>query len=135
MVVAHEKYSQIVEQARNSTLIQPTNIEQVSQDEAGKMKTMVEGKSVVVEKIEDAIRANSLLLNEFSKRAESILAPSFEKETTEEVRRFAIEQKTNEIIAEVAKVQIQSASFESYHAHSGAEQEASMPFEEGSIFA
>ena len=33
MIVAHEKYSQVVEQAKNSTLIQPTNIEQVDQGE------------------------------------------------------------------------------------------------------
>lgn len=135
MIVAHEKFSQVVEQARNSTLIQPTNIEQVSRDEVGKTKTMVEAKSVVVENIESAIRSNELLFSEFSKRAESILASTFEKETTPEVKQFAVEQKTNEMIAEVAKVQIQNSSFENYHAHERVKEDAPMVFEEGSIFA
>lgn len=62
MIVAHDRFSQVVELARESHLIQPTNIEQISSDESGKTKILVETKSIVVEKLEDDIKQNAQVM-------------------------------------------------------------------------
>lgn len=134
MIVAHEKYSQVVEQARNSTLIQPTNIEQVSHDETTKTKIMVETKPIIIEKIEETIKSNSLLMSEFSKKALNILSSSFWNDTPEDVKQFALEQKTNEIIAEIAKIEASWVSFEGHHWHNKSDFDSNQ-YWEWTIFA
>lgn len=107
MVVAHEKYSQILEQAKNSKLIQPSNVEQVGKDESMKTKVLFESKPVAVENVERAMKSNAVLFAAFAKRAENILASSIVA-MDEPARRVAIEQKTDELISEIATAQTQS---------------------------
>ena len=116
MIVAHDRFSQVVELARESHLIQPTNIEQVSTDESGKTKILVETKSIIVEKLEDVIKQNVQVMEEVNRLAERELAKNFDEETPIEVRTFAIEKKKDEMVTNIAKEQFKELSFESYHA-------------------
>lgn len=135
MIVAHEKYSQVVEQARTSTLIQPTNIEQVSQEEAWVRKVIIESKPLALEKIETSIRENMVVMEEIKRITEKELSSSFDAETPLEVQQYAVEQRVSEHVADIAQAHTSKLSFESYHEQKSKEENVPLVFEEGSIFA
>jgi type III restriction enzyme len=135
MIVAHEKYSQVVEQAKNSTLIQPTNIEQVDQGEVWQRKVVVESKPLVLEKIETSIRENTIVMEEITKIAEKELSNSFDAETPLEVQQYAVEQRVSEHVADIAESHTAKFSFESYHEQESKKENVPLIFEEGSLFA
>lgn len=135
MIVAHDKFAQVVELARESNLIQPTNIEQISYDDAGKTKILVETKSIVVEKIEEQIKQNTHLMSEIRALAEKELEKKFDDTTPSDVRTYAIEKKTDEMVGAVATEQIRNISFEAYHAQKSELESREVVYEEWSIFA
>ena len=135
MIMAHEKYSQVVEQARTSTLIQPTNIEQVSSDDSGKTKVIVESRSLVIEKFEERIKENTIIMEAVAEIARKEVSKTFDENTPQDVRMYAIEKKTDEMVTELAKEKVRELSFESYHAQQTEKEQKDTPYEEGSIFA
>lgn len=130
MIVAHDKFAQVVELARESNLIQPTNIEQISYDDAGKTKILVETKSIVVEKIEEQIKQNTHLMSEIRALAEKELEKKFDDTTPSDVRTYAIEKKTDEMVGAVATEQIRNISFEAYHAQKSELESREVVYEE-----
>lgn len=130
MIVAHDKFSQVVELARGSSLIQPTNIEQVSSDDSGKTKILVETKSIIVEKIEESIKQNVQVMIELTRLAEKELAKTFDEATPIEVRTFAIEKKTDEMITNIANEKLKDLSFESYHAQKSEQEMREVMYDE-----
>lgn len=135
MIVAHERYSQVVEQARTSTLIQPTNIEQVSTEDASKTKVIVESRSLVIEKFEEKIKENSIIMEAVTEIARIEVSKNFDENTPQDVRMYAIEKKTDEMVTGLAKEKVRELSFESYHAQQTEREQKDTPYEEGSIFA
>lgn len=135
MIVAHERYSQVVEQARTSTLIQPTNIEQVSTEDASKTKIIVESRSLVIEKFEDKIKENTIIMEAVAEIARKEVSKTFDENTPQDVRIYAIEKKTDEMVTGLAKEKVRELSFETYHAQQTEKEQKDTPYEEGSIFA
>lgn len=135
MIVAHERYSQVVEQARTSTLIQPTNIEQISDEDASKTKIIVESRSLVIEKFEEIIKENPTIMEAVAEIAKKEVSKTFDENTPQDVRLYAIEKKTDEMVTGLAKEKARELSFESYHAQQIEREQKDVPYEEGSIFA
>ncbi len=135
MIVAHERYDRLIVEARTSNLIQPTNIEQVTQEEVWVRKVVIESKPLALEKIETSIRENSLVMEEIKKITEKELSSSFDAETPIEVQQYAVEQRVSEHVSDIAQVHTAKLSFESFHEQKSKEENVPLIFEEGSLFA
>lgn len=135
MIVAHDNYAKIIEQARDSKLIQPTNIETVTSEESKSIKEIIEVQSVAVVTIQDNIKANETVMNEIVAQATKAVSPLLQEDTPEDVRKETIQNKTNEIVQTLAKQTASKISFEDYYKQpSTSSVDSSIPFEEGSLF-
>jgi type III restriction enzyme len=133
MIVAHEKYSQVVEQARNSTLIQPMNIEQVSSQDTAKERVVVEARPVAMERMDSDLRASEPIMASIIARAESIIGALKLPEMTPETHALFLETKKTEIFTEISRIQIEGIACESYHVEY-IPREVPLAFDEWSIF-
>jgi len=104
VIVAHEEYQKVVEQARNSKIIQPSNIEVISNLNSNEFKYVIEAKPVQLERIEDQIRNNDTIQSELLRKAEVDLSETFNDTTTDEVKQNAIEARVSEYNTELAKI-------------------------------
>ena len=132
MIVAHDNYAKIVEGARNSKLIQPTNIEAVSFETAKIATHIVEVPSVFIERIKEEIRGNAVLKPEIRIQAEEKAAPLFSEDTPVDVREATILRKENEIVEDLAQ-EASRLSLANFYKQKKIPQ-ASEPFPEGSLF-
>ena len=133
MIVAHDNYAKIIEGARNSKLIQPTNIEAVSFETAKISTQIVEVTSVFITSIEEKIRENTVLMPEIKAQAEKMAAPLFSEDTPVDVREATILRKENEIVEDLAAQEASKLSFSDFYKHKKIPQ-ASELFSEGSLF-
>lgn len=103
VIVAHEQFDKVVAEARNSSLIQPTNIEQVSGDQVSEDKKLLAMQPVLLERIEDTINNGSKIKYELRETAEINLAHLFSDDTSEEVKTRTIEDLTARYVVEAAR--------------------------------
>jgi len=134
MIVAHDNYAKVIEQAQHSKLIQPTNIESISTDETKVIKEVIEVQSVFVASIQDQIKASPAIMQAITTQATKSVESVFCDDTPEDVKAATIQKKENEIVEIIAKNEADKQSFAGFHnqAPGGAAEE--VVFEEGTLF-
>lgn len=115
MIVAHEKYADIIAKAKDSTLIQPTNIEQVNADEVKVTKEFIQVKPNTIQNIENEIKQNHALLEEISKQVEKEVITKSGTHPDETVVNLEVAEKIAEKVEEIAKTVSEGASFSTFH--------------------
>jgi len=103
IVVAHGEFSRIIAEARDSSLIQPSNIEKISEEIQKQHKTILEVKSIYEESVGNSLLQNVVLQKELQEKAAKELSSSFTEETPEEVKNYAILARTKEYESDIIK--------------------------------
>lgn len=135
MIVAHDNYAKIIEQAKDSKLIQPTNIENVSAEETKSVKQVIEVQSAAVVSIQENIRANEVVMKELVAQAAKAIIPLIQEDTPTDVIEVTIQTKTNEFVEALAKQTISQRSFADFHNQKETPSVVSeLSFEEGTLF-
>lgn len=135
MIVAHDNYAKIIEQAKDSKLIQPTNIENVTSEETKSVKQVIEVPSAAVVSIQDNIRANEVVMKELVAQAAKAITPLIQEDTPTDVIEVTIQTKTNEFVEALAKQTISQRSFAEFHNQKESPNVVSeLSFEEGTLF-
>lgn len=114
MIVAHENYAKVIEEARHSELIQPSNIESISINDTDKIKEVIEVPSVFVANIQEQIKSNHAIMQELEKEAIKAVNTVILDDTPEDVKVTTIQNKTNELVEVIAKQEASRKSFEDY---------------------
>ena len=125
MIVAHDNYAKVIEEARHSKLIQPSNIESVSTDDTKIIKEVIEVQSVFVTNIEEQIKASPAIMQEIEAQAIKAVSSVTGDDTPKDVVVLTIQNKVDEIIEIAAKNEARKI---------GAGQTAEVAYEEGSLF-
>ena len=134
MIVAHDNYAKVIEEAQHSRLIQPSNIESILTDDTKVVKEVIEVQSAFVTNIQEQIKASTSLMQEIEAQATKTVSAMIGDDTPDDVRVATIQNKIDEIVEITAKNEARKQSFAEYHQQTGAGQTADMPYEEGSLF-
>jgi len=134
MIIAHDNYAKVVEGARKSTLIQPTNIESVSTEDAKIVKEVVEVQSAFVAGIQEQIKGNAAIMKEIEAQAVKKVASFITEDTPEDVKQATISAKTNEYVEILAKQEASRMSFLDFHQHRKDEKREMEPLAEGTLW-
>ena len=135
MIVAHDNYAKIIEQARDSKLIQPSNIESISENDAKVVKEVIEVQPAIVVNIEEKIRANEIVMNEIVSQATKAVDSLVQDDTPKDVIEVTIKNKTDQLVEALAKQTASQGSFAEYHHQNKPEEGVIEPaFAEGSLF-
>lgn len=135
MIVAHDNYAKVVEGARKSQLIQPTNIERVSMEDAKEVKEVIEVQPVFLANIQAQIMGSSALMSDFEKQAIKDVSRVISEDTPEDVKTATVQNKVNEYVENFAKQAASRMSFLDYHKHAKVDQREAEPYPEGSLFS
>ena len=135
MIVAHEKFEKVIEEAKNSKLIQPSNIESVSSEEAKVVKEVLEVPSIFVATIEAQIKASPAIMQEIQMQAAKTVGAEIGGDTPEDVKVATIQNKVDEIVEATAKNEANKLSFAAFHKHTETDPSTAVPYEEGSLFS
>ena len=134
MIVAHDNYAKVIEEAQHSRLIQPSNIESISTDDTKVVKEVIEVQSAFVTNIQEQIKASTSLMQEIEAQATKTVSAVIGDDTPDDVRVATIQNKIDEIVEITAKNEARKQSFAEYHRQTGTGQTADVPYEEGSLF-
>jgi len=134
MIVAHDNYAKVIEEAQHSKLIQPTNIESISTDDTKVVKEVIEVQSAFVTSIQEQIKASGSLMQEIEAQATKTVSGVISADTPEDVKIATIQNKVNEIVEITAKNEARKQSFAVHHQHTGAGDVSDPVYEEGSLF-
>ena len=135
MIVAHENYAKVVEGAKNSKLIQPTNIESVAIEETKAVKQVIEVQSAIVANMQEQIKNNPAIMKEIESQASRSVSSLITVDTPEDVKIATIKNKTEEFVEILAKQGVLKMSFLDYHKHRTEEQRPMEPWPEGTLFS
>lgn len=125
MIVAHDNYARVIEEAQHSKLIQPSNIESISTEDTKIVKEVIEVQSVFVTNIEEQIKASPAIMQEIEAQATKAVSAVTRDDTPKDVVALTIQNKVDEIIEIAAKNEARKI---------GAGQTAEVAYEEGSLF-
>lgn len=103
MIVAHDNYAKVIEEAQHSKLIQPSNIESISTDDTKVVREVIEVQSAFVTSIQDQIKASESLMQEIEAQATKTVSAVISDDTPEDVKVATIQNKINEIVEITAK--------------------------------
>jgi len=103
MIIAHDNYAKVIEEAQHSKLIQPSNIESISTDDTKVVREVIEVQSAFVTSIQDQIKASGSLMQEIEAQATKTVSAVISDDTPEDVKVATIQNKVNEIIEITAK--------------------------------
>lgn len=134
MIVAHDNYAKVIEQAQHSKLIQPSNIESISTDDMKVIKEIIEVPSVFVASIQDQIKASPAIMQVITAQAMKTVGAVMSDDTPEDVKAATIQKKENEIVEIIAKSEASKLSFADYHEQTSGGKAAEVSFEEGTLF-
>jgi len=134
MIVAHDNYAKVVEAAQHSSLIQPSNIESISADDARQVKEVIEVPSAFIASIQQRIIANPLVMQGIEAHAGKAVSCILSDDTPDDVKAATIQHKVNEIVLQEAKKIANEQSFPVHHQHADA-QASELPYAEGSLFS
>ena len=118
---------------KKSKLIQPTNIESVSFQDAKVTREVVEVQSAFVVNIQNKIKSNPAIMQELEAQAEKAISLLITEDTPSDVKEATIKSKTDEYVEVLAKQEISKISFDEHHQHKTMPQAAEL-FPEGSLF-
>ena len=121
MIVAHDNYAKVIEEAQHSKLIQPSNIESISTGDTKMVKEVIEVQSIFVTSIEEQIKASPAIMQEIEAQATKTVSAVIADDTPEDVKVATIQNKINEIVETAAKNEARKLS-------------SDMVFDEGSLF-
>ncbi len=121
MIVAHDNYAKVIEEAQHSKLIQPSNIESISTDDTKIVREVIEVQSVFVTNIEEQIKASPAIMQEIEAQATKTVSAVIGTDTPADVVALTIQNKVDEIVEIAAKNEARKISSE-------------MVFDEGSLF-
>lgn len=134
MIVAHDNYAKVIEEAQHSKLIQPSNIESISTADTKVVREVIEVQSAFVASIQNQIKASPAIMQEIEAQAVKITGAVISNDTPEDVRAETIQNKVNEIVEMTAKKEANKQSYAVYHQHTSAEPLGVVVHEEGSLF-
>ncbi len=134
MIVAHDNYAKVIEEAQHSKLIQPTNIESVSTDDTKVVKEVIEVQSAFVANIQKQITESAVIMADIEAEATKAVSSVISSDTPDDVRATTIASKVHEIVEQTAKSEANKLSFSEYHKHTETST-TSTPFAEGSLFS
>ena len=134
MIVAHDNYAKVVEGARKSTLIQPTNIETVSTEDTKVIKEVVEVQSAFIAGIQEQIKNKPEMMKHFEAEATKRVSSLITEDTPEDVKLATITAKKNELIENFSKQEATRLSFVDYHQHRKDEKREMEPLGEGTLW-
>ena len=134
MIVAHDNYAKVIEEAQHSQLIQPSNIESISTDDTKIVREVIEVQSAFVASIQDQIKASTSLMQEIEAQATKTVSAVIANDTPEDVKVATIQNKVREIVETTAKNEARKQSFAVHHQHTDLEQINDAVYEEGSLF-
>lgn len=135
MIVAHDNYAKIIEQAKDSKLIQPTNIENVTTEETKSIKQVIEVQSAAVVSIQDNIRSNEVVMKELVAQAAKAISSLVQEDTPKDVIEATIQTKTKEYVETIAKQTISQRIFNDFNNQKETQSlVADLSFEEGTLF-
>ena len=103
MIVAHDNYAKVIEEAQHSKLIQPSNIESISTDDTKVVREVIEVQSAFVTSIQEQIKASGSLMQEIEAQATKTVSAVISDDTPEDVKVATIQNKINEIVEITAK--------------------------------
>lgn len=135
MIVAHDNYAKVIEGARKSKLIQPSNIESISIADTKIVKEVMEVQSAFVASIQDQIKSNPEIMKDIEDQAAKKVASLITEDTPEDVKLATIKAKTDEYVETLAKQEASRLSFAEYHQHKRVDQGAPEPWPEGTLFS
>jgi type III restriction enzyme len=133
MIVAHDNYAKIIEGAKKSKLIQPSNIESISFQDTKIAREVVEVQSAFVVNIQNKIKSNPAIMQELHAQAEKAVNPLISDDVPVDVKDATIKNKTDEYVEILAKQEASKISFAEYHQHKKVSSVSEM-FPEGSLF-
>jgi len=125
MIVAHDNYAKVIEEAQHSKLIQPSNIESISTDDTKVVREVIEVQSVFVTNIQEQIKASGSLMQEIEAQATKAVNAVMSEDTPEDVKIATIQNKVREIVEITAKNEAVKM---------GSVEVGSTAYEEGSLF-
>lgn len=135
MIVAHDNYAKVIEGARKSKLIQPSNIESVSTQDTKLVKEVVEVQSAFVYGIQEKIKANPVIMEEIEAQATKAVSPVISEDTPEDVKAATIQSKKDKIVETLAKQEAARCSYAEYYQHKKTEQAVPELWAEGTLFS
>ncbi len=135
MIVAHDNYAKVVEGARKSTLIQPTNIESICAEDTRIVKKIVEVQSAFVAGIQEQIKSSPEIMKDIEAQAAKKVAPLITEDTPEDVKSATIKAKTDEYVGILARQEASRMSFLDYHQQRKEEKREMEPFPEKTLFS
>ena len=134
MIVAHDNYAKVIEEAKNSKLIQPSNIESISTDDTKVVKEVVEVQSAFVASIQEQIKSSPAIMQEIEAQALKTVTSLIGDDTPLDVKATTIQKKVDEIVEITAKNEANKQSFAVYHQHTTTGQTNDTTYEEGTLF-
>lgn len=134
MIVAHDNYARIIEEAKHSTLIQPSNIESVSSNDTKIVKEILEVQPVYIANIQSQIKASPAIMRDIEAQAEKAVSGVIGEDTPADVKMATIQRKTDEYVGILAKQEASRKSFSEYHHHSDTTEPHDLPYSEGTLF-
>lgn len=124
MIVAHDNYAKVIEGARKSKLIQPSNIESVSSEDTKIVKEVIEVQSVFMASIQEKIKSNPVIMQEIETQAAKAVRSVISEDTPEDVKVTMIQHKTNKDVENLAKQEASRLSHAEYYQHKRIDQTA-----------
>jgi len=134
MIVAHDNYAKVIEGAKKSKLIQPTNIESISFQETNVVKQVLEVQSAFVKSIQDQIKNSAPIMKEIESQATKAVSSLISEDIPEDVKVATIQKKTEEYVEVLAKQGASKVSFLDYHHHHKIPQREMEPLGEGTLW-
>jgi len=135
MIVAHDNYAKVIEGARKSNLIQPTNIESISIQDTAIVKEVIEVQPTFVATIQEQIKANTTIMQEIELQATKSVRPVIDEDTPDDVKEATIQNKKDELVENLARQEASRLSFAEYHKHKKIVQGMEEPWPEGTLFS
>ena len=135
MIVAHDNFAKVVEGAKKSALIQPTNIESISMQDTKIVKTIVEVQSAFVANIQEQIKSSDAIMKEIETHATKAVRSLITEDLPEDVKAATIQKKADEYVELLAKQEASRVSFLDYHQHRKTPPREMEPFPEGTLFS
>ncbi len=134
MIVAHDNYAKVIEEAQHSKLIQPSNIESISTGDTKVVKEVIEVQSAFVTSIEEQIKASPAIMQEIESQATKTVSAVISSDTPADVIALTVQNKVREIVEMTAKNEARKQSFVAHHQHAESTQAVDVVYEEGSLF-
>ena len=134
MIVAHDNYAKVIEGARKSKLIQPSNIESISTEDTKVVKEVIEVQSTFVASIQEQIKGSSAIMQEIEAQATKAVSAVISDDTPDDVKEATIQSKKNEYVEILAKQEASKNSFADHYQHARSGPSVEIPFGEGTLF-